>query len=157
MDNFAALAEQVEALNDAGKYEEAGRVALDGVGGTMAAALSDTKRPTWEEKRKEGEPEPYRPHWRVTLSANGRAYTFDYFDSIKNGMEAPQPPAPSAYDILTCLTKYDPGTFGEFCAMFGYDTDSRRAESTWVAVCDEWRNLVRVFGEDALDVFQRVQ
>ncbi len=30
---------------------------------------------------------------------------------------------PTAYDILACLTKYEVGTFDDFCSNFGYDTD----------------------------------
>lgn len=53
--------------------------------------------------------------------------------------------APEAYDILSCLTYYDPGTFEDFCSELGYDTDSKRAEKTynnvkaeWLAVCSIW-------------------
>src|SRR6185312_12921531 len=27
---------------------------------------------------------------------------------------------PTAYDVLACITKYDPGTFSNFCSDFGY-------------------------------------
>ena len=35
---------------------------------------------------------------------------------------------PTAYDVLTCLTKFDPHAFESFCGDFGYDMDSRAAE-----------------------------
>ena len=63
---------------------------------------------------------------------------------------------PTAYDILACLTKYDPGTFEDFSSDYGYDEDSRKAESTYKAVCKEWRNVERVFG-DCLDELREIQ
>jgi hypothetical protein len=42
--------------------------------------------------------------------------------------------APSAYDVLACVQKYDVGTFGNFCSDFGYDEDSRKAEKMYLAV-----------------------
>lgn len=63
---------------------------------------------------------------------------------------------PTAYDILACLTKGDPGTFEDFCWGYGYDTDSRKAERIYKAVCKEWRNVERVFG-DCLDGLREIQ
>ena len=64
---------------------------------------------------------------------------------------------PSAYDVLSCLTKYDPGTFAEFCSDFGYDTDSRKAEKTYFAVQDEYANLKRIFSQEELEKMQEIQ
>jgi len=55
--------------------------------------------------------------------------------------------APCAYDVLACITKNDPGTFSDFCADYGYDTDSRKAEKTYFAVQEEYKNCVRMFGK----------
>ena len=57
---------------------------------------------------------------------------------------------PSAYDVLACLTKYDPGTFKDFCADFGYSDDSIKALETYRAVQEEWQEVNRMFG-DCLD------
>ena len=54
---------------------------------------------------------------------------------------------PTEYDVLACLTKYDPGTFQDFCDNFGYDTDSRNAEKTYNAVKEEYNNLCALFNE----------
>lgn len=67
------------------------------------------------------------------------------------------PVAPTAYDILTCLTKYDPGTFEDFCGEFGYDTDSRRAEKTYNAVMDEYRQVAMLFDEDEMEQLREIQ
>ncbi len=63
---------------------------------------------------------------------------------------------PSAYDILACLTKYDPETFEEFCASYGYDTDSRKALETYLAVQKEYEGLRKVLPADAWNDFQEI-
>lgn len=52
---------------------------------------------------------------------------------------------PSVYDVLACLTKYDPGTFEDFCSDYGYNEDSRTAERIYFAVRKEYTQLARLF------------
>jgi hypothetical protein len=68
-----------------------------------------------------------------------------------------QPKAPTAYDILACLTKHNPGTFEDFCSEFGYDTDSRRAEKTYNAVKDEYLNLCALFNGNEMEELAEIQ
>lgn len=63
---------------------------------------------------------------------------------------------PTPYDVLACLTKYDPGTFEDFCSEFGYDTDSKRAEKTYKAVCDEWLNICKLFTDAEIEQLQEI-
>jgi len=65
--------------------------------------------------------------------------------------------APTAYDVLTCLTKSDPGTFENFCDDFGYDTDSRSAEKTYKAVVNEWQNIQALFTDAEIEQLQEIQ
>lgn len=67
-----------------------------------------------------------------------------------------KPTKPTAYDVLACLTKYDPGTFENFCAEMGFDTDSRKAEKTYFAVQAEWDGVRRIFG-DVLEKLAEIQ
>ena len=62
---------------------------------------------------------------------------------------------PTAYDILASLTKNDPETFGDFCANYGYDEDSRKAEATYFAVQKEWANVRRLFS-DCLEELEEI-
>lgn len=105
--------------------------------------------------------EDYRPYFpedkgcrsvfKCRLVRNGRQYTFEFGQSIANiGQE------PTMYDILACLTKYDPESFEWFCSNYGYDTDSRKAEKTYHAVVKEWEAVERLFG-DILDELQEIQ
>jgi hypothetical protein len=63
---------------------------------------------------------------------------------------------PVAYDVLACITKNDPGTFDNFCGDFGYDTDSRKAETVYQALQKEWRNVQRFFTAEELTELQEI-
>jgi hypothetical protein len=63
---------------------------------------------------------------------------------------------PSEYSILACLTKYNPGTFEDFCSEFGYDTDSRKAEKTYQAVVKEYLELTSLFNEAEIEELQEI-
>lgn len=67
-----------------------------------------------------------------------------------------KPVKPTAYSILACLTKYDPGSFADFCADYGYDTDSRKAEKTYFAVQEEYNGLRRMFTSEQLEAMQEI-
>lgn len=64
---------------------------------------------------------------------------------------------PSMYDVITALTWYDPYTFEDFCANYGYDEDSRFAERTYKAVKKEWNQLKQMFNEEELEVLSYIQ
>ena len=85
-----------------------------------------------------------RDIYRITLKREGKRYSFNFGQSITNSGKDIKP---TAYDILSCIQKYDPGTFSDFCGEFGYDEDSRKAEKVYKAVCKEWAGVERVFGD----------
>lgn len=64
---------------------------------------------------------------------------------------------PNAYDFLAGITKYDPGTFENFCSDFGYDEDSRSAMRTYQAVKKEWAHIGKMFTEQELEQLQEIQ
>ncbi len=66
------------------------------------------------------------------------------------------PEAPSNYDILTCLTKYDPGNFEDFCSIFGYDTDSKTAEEIYEAVKQEWKNVQTIWTDEEIEELREI-
>lgn len=118
--------------------------------------------------------------YQVTLSRAGRKdLTFDFWSSINDSYSAEAKKVqksnsykvddfwaqksakkPTAYDVLTCISG-DIGmhdwTFEEFCSDFGYDTDSRQAEKTYNAVCDQSRALARLFNDEELDQLREIQ
>ena len=80
------------------------------------------------------------------------------YDFLNNGTSDTihYPIAPTAYDVLACLTKNDPGTFEDFCSEFGYDEDSRKAEKIYNAVLDEWRNVCALFTDEEIEQLQEI-
>lgn len=58
---------------------------------------------------------------------------------------------PNAYSVLASITKYDPGTFEDFCCEFGYDEDSRTAERVYFAVQKEYAQLSRLFTAEEME------
>lgn len=64
---------------------------------------------------------------------------------------------PSLYNVLTCLQKYEVGTFEDFCSDFGYDTDSRRAKKTYKAVSKEYANMRALFSDNELRILSVIQ
>ena len=94
-----------------------------------------------------------RDVYRFTIRRKGKSYSGQFGQSIqgtKNGEE------PTVYNLLACLTKYDPESFEAFCDNYGYDTDSRKAEKVYKAVLREWKGVERLFG-DVLEEFQEIQ
>lgn len=84
--------------------------------------------------------------FEMELSRNGKRYTFDFGQSIANAGEAP-----TMYDILACLTKYEVGSFEDFCADYGYNDPSLSAykatKMTYKAVVKEYEAVQRLFGD----------
>lgn len=63
---------------------------------------------------------------------------------------------PTAYDVLACVQKSNPGTFDSFCGDFGYDHDSRRVEASWRGCCDEWNRMSEFFATGELVELQEI-
>lgn len=72
------------------------------------------------------------------------------------GIQADTIIAPDAYSVLTGLTKYNPGTFENFCGDFGYDEDSRKGEKIYHAVVEEWANVSKLFTDEQLELLQEI-
>jgi hypothetical protein len=89
--------------------------------------------------------------FNCTLTRKGKRYTFNFGQSIAAGNIPP-----TMYDVLTCLTKYDPETFEYFCREYGYDTDSIKALETYKAVQREFNGVNRLFA-DVLEQLQEIQ
>lgn len=60
------------------------------------------------------------------------------------------------YDVLADCTAYDPGTHEDFCAEFGYDTDSIRDLKAYLAVQKEYHELRRIFTPEQLEALQEI-
>lgn len=89
--------------------------------------------------------------YRVTIKRNRKQFSFDFTQSIygtNNGE------VPTEYDILACLTKYEVGTFEEFCRDFGYELydeeyrgRNKESHRIYKAVVKEYNNVMRLFSD----------
>ena len=127
------------------EYEQQAKETCQKYGITMKVGEPVYDYPIWDEK--------YRHCiFPVTLRKDGKSMKIQFANSINAGGKAP-----TEYDVLTCITKSDPGSFEDFCGEFGYDTDSRKAEKTYKAVKSEWEAVKRVFGEgECLEALQEI-
>ena len=68
---------------------------------------------------------------------------------------------PTAYDILACLTTYDPGTFEEFCDTFGYNdlplAKYAQTKITYDQVVNEYNKLVSLYSDKELELLSEIQ
>jgi len=98
----------------------------------------------------DGDKEP-RDIYRVTFRRNRDHFTIKFGQSIADtGKE------PSAYTVLSCLTKSDPGSFEEFCADYGFDTDSRSAYKTFINVGIQWKKISAFWTDEEIEKLQEV-
>jgi hypothetical protein len=81
----------------------------------------------------------------------------EYRKQIKNRKQELLKLYPSAYDVLACLSKYEVGTFEDFCSSYGYDVDSRKAERIYKAVLKEYNNVCLLWTDDEIAVLQEIQ
>lgn len=73
------------------------------------------------------------------------SYDFEYGQSIEGTYQGIRP---SMYDVLTCLTKTDPGDIDDFRMEYGYqDKTIRETVKMYIAVKEEYENMVRLFGD----------
>ena len=80
---------------------------------------------------------------------------YDFLSVSKDKLRKPE--KPTSYDILTCLQKYDVGTFEEFCSEFGYNTDSIEALRTYKAVVSEYKDVISLFNDEEMGKLQEIQ
>ncbi len=90
---------------------------------------------------------------------NCRFDSLNYSEKVKAQKELKEKKAaaqPTAYDVLACMTKYDPGTFENFCSEFGYNEDSCTAEKIYFAVQKEYSQLTKIFTPEQLEEMQEI-
>ncbi len=84
--------------------------------------------------------------WRVTVRYHGRRLTTDFHQGMALERE------PTAADVVSSLCSdahtVDGQSFEDFCSDFGYDTDSRKAESIYKACRKMAPKVRRLLRED---------
>lgn len=140
-----ALKQQIENLIENGNYNKAIDVLAKAFNIKLKVKDVEYKAMNWDKNQK-------RYVFKLQLMRGKRSYTFEFGQSIAKANEEP-----NLYDVLTCLQKYEVGTFEDFCSEFGYDEDSRTAEKTYKAVVKEFEAMERLFNSEELEVLQLIQ
>ena len=96
-----------------------------------------------------------REVWQIVLSRGEKGFSFTFgaslLDTQKNRTRE-HIKKPSAYDVLSCLTKEDPGTEDEFASSYGYqDCKPSIIHNTYRAVWKEWQEVNKLFSEKEIE------
>ena len=91
--------------------------------------------------------------YRVTITSQRGAYTFDFWDSIANKDNHAKP---DAYDVLACLSVYD-GTIDDFVDDFGYgDGKVSDVIKTYNSVVEQSSNLKHILTTSQLEELEAI-
>lgn len=108
--------------------------------------------PLWEDGAK-------RNIYQCTLINKKHNYTFKFYDSAFN-YENKNVLFPTAYDILSCLTKYEIGTFKDFVNEFGYDVGKEKNDGDtykiYTGCKSEYSNLIQLFTDEEMECLQMI-
>ena len=91
----------------------------------------------------------YKAHYDV-LRGNEKTSVLRELKSLKANA------IPTEYDILACVEKYGYDSFSDFCAEFGYSTDSISARETFLACGEEYAWLRRIFTEEQMGKLREI-
>lgn len=138
------FSEQIESLIDNSQYHKAVNLVAKKFNIKLKIKDIEYKTMQWDKNQQ-------RYVFKLQLLRGRKSYTFEFGQSISKGSEEP-----NLYDVLTCLQKYDVGTFEDFCGDFGYDLDSRTAEKTYKAVVKEFEAMERLFSSEELEVLNLI-
>ena len=89
--------------------------------------------------------------YQVVITRNGIWHTFNFTQSAhatENGEE------PTEYDVLACLTKFEPGEYWDWCNEYGME-NSEDSWNTWKECVKEWRKVYDLF-HDVMEEFQMI-
>lgn len=112
----------------------------------------------WDEKRE-------RDTYMVNIRTPKGNMQVKFWDSINNTIKNSNfrrlRIKPTAYDILSCLQKYDVGDIEDFMWEFGYEVknrgDLKRLQDTYNAVVKEYQDICRCFTPEQIEAMQEIQ
>lgn len=100
---------------------------------------------------------PAPHHFRVTLSKEGNRLTFDFWSSIADAQAGVL--TVTSYSVLACISgdAYTPETFADFCAEYGYESDSIKALQQFRRCGRFAKRLRAFFTESELQELSEIQ
>lgn len=133
-------------------YEKQAKDFLANCGATMKITyLGEEVNKTWKDSAS-------RNTYRATINTPMGTMAVKFWDSIYNTENNLKP---TEYDILTCLQKYEVGSFEDFVSEFGYEIDEpqdrRNAKHIYNAVCKEYEKVCRCFTPEQIEAMQEIQ
>ena len=142
-------------------YEKSARDFMAQTGIRLSIQIVGTKCPRWRASKESLLPPGsctacftvHGDHYRIKIKCSKKSWTFDFWGSWRNkSLSLYLTP----YDVLTPMTKDDPGTHEDFCSSYGYDEDSRRGLSTYEAVKKEWKKVSAFFTAEELEKLREI-
>lgn len=130
-----------------GEYQEQAKNFCDKTNTNIYINFTDCVKDPWQEGSNN-----WNNQYKVIIKRNNKQMTITFTDSIHNTIYGKEP---TAYDILACLTKYNPYSFEDFCLEYGYNEDSIKAYKTYQAVQKEYNNVIRLF-DDVIEELQEI-
>lgn len=140
----AILIQKIEQMQNESKYTKAAQFIAKQFNLKLTSKGYEYKKHFADDKQN-------RYVFKMQLKRGKKSYTFEFGQSINDGDKEPD-----FYSVLSCLQKYEIGTFEQFCSEFGYDEDSRKAEKTYKAVLKEFNAMQRLFNDDELEILSYI-
>lgn len=101
----------------------------------------------------------YRDIFKVTFKRDNRSFSLRFGQSIAQSTGTGDN-LPHAYDVLTCLTKYEVEDFDYFCGEFGYDdlklSEYPKIKKTWKACKKEYSNVCKIWTKEEIELLQEI-
>ena len=144
------------------KYVKQAKDFLESCNATMEIMYLGTEvNKDWDEKRE-------RDTYMVNIRTPKGNMQVKFWDSINNTIKNSDfrrinklRIKPTAYDILSCLQKYDVGTIDDFVSEFGYEVnewaDVKRIQNIYNAVVKEYQDICRCFTPEQIETMQEIQ
>lgn len=144
------------------KYVKQAKDFLESCNATMEIMYLGTEvNKDWDEKRE-------RDTYMVNIRTPRGNMQVKFLDSINNTIKnsdvyrISRPRIkPTAYDILSCLQKYDVGDIEDFIYEFGYEItkkgDLKRIMNIYNAVVKEYQDICRCFTPEQIEAMQEIQ
>lgn len=93
------------------------------------------------------------PHYKYQRKYKSLIPYGDFEEKIKKGK-------PTPYDILACLTKYEPGSMEDFFSEFGFEINCAQDMfdffETYNACVKEYNDLCRIFTEEQMEKLREI-
>ena len=105
------------------------------------------------EQNKRWNEKDFRNTYRVTIATPKGSMWVKFWDSIHNKKHGIKP---NEYDILSCLQKYDVGTYEDFLSEFGYDPEDKHSKEIYKACVSEYERLCRIFTDDQMEELREI-